>query len=117
MRRYWPGILMGTVLSVLMGVALALTVNKERRRQLSHRFEALRKALPGKEELKQTVHQAATTARKTGSHLEERVQESASILGQHAREMVSAAQQTATSVGANLHTKSADLVNGLRERG
>jgi len=117
MKRYWPRILIGTVLSALMGVTLALTVNKERRQHLSHRLEELRKALPGKKELKQAVQQAATTARKTGSQLEERVQESTSTLSQHAQEMFSAAQQTATSVGANLHARSSDLVNGFRSKG
>src|SRR5258708_29581362 len=92
MRRYWPGILMGTVLSVLMGVTLALTVNKERRRHLSHRLEELRKALPGNEELKQAVQQTTTKVRKTGSHLKARVQEYASTVRHHAQEMFSAAR-------------------------
>ena len=108
----WQGILMGLVLSALLGVALALAVSDERRRQLSHRLEAFRKALPDREQLKQSAQQAATKAREVGSDLGEQVQESASKLGQRTQEMVSVAQQTATSLGV----KSADLVNGLRDR-
>ena len=116
MSRYWPGILIGMVLSVLIGVTLALAVSEERRRQLSHRLEELRNALPDGKQLKQSAHQAATKAREAGSHLGEQMQESASKLGQRTQEMVGAAQQTATSLGANLQAKRSDLVNGLRDR-
>ncbi|SRR5258708_29765460 len=108
----WQGILMGLVLSALLGVAIALAVSDERRRQLSHRLEGLRNVLPEREQLKQAAQQAATKAREVGGNLGEQVQESASKLGQRTQEMVGAAQQTATS----LQAKSSDLVNGLRDR-
>jgi gas vesicle protein len=92
----WQSILMGLVLSALLGVAIALAVSDERRRQLSHRLEELRKALPRMEQLKQSAQQAATKAREAGSDLGGQVQESASKLGQRTQEMVSVAQQTAT---------------------
>jgi hypothetical protein len=56
----WQSILMGLVLSALLGVAIALAVSDERRRQLSHRLEELRKALPRMEQLKQSAQEERT---------------------------------------------------------
>ena len=116
MKRYQQGILLGVVLSVFLAVAIALASSEERRRQLSHRLEALRDALPGGEQLKHSAQQVATKAREAGSNLGDQVQESASKLSKRTQEMVSAAQQTAASLGANLQTKSADLIGDLRDR-
>ena len=88
----WQSILIGLVLSALLGVAIALAVSDKRRRQLSHRLEELRKALPRREQLKQSAQQAATKAREVGSNLGEQVQESASKLGLRTQEMVGAAR-------------------------
>jgi len=117
MRRYQLGILLGLVLSALLGGVIALILSEERRRQVSQRLEKLRKALPNGEHLKHSAQEAVIKAREAGNHLGDQMQESASKLGQRTQEMVSAAQQTATSLGANLHAKSSDLVNGRRERG
>jgi len=116
MKRYQQGILLGLVLSVLLTVAIALALSDERRRQLSHRLEELRKALPDGEQLKQSAQQVATKAREAGSHLGDQVQESASKLGQRTQEMVGAAKLSAASWGATLQTKSADLIGDLRDR-
>ena len=97
MKRYQQGILLGLVLSVLLTVAIALALSDERRRQLSHRLEELRKALPDGEQLKQSAQQVATKAREAGSHLGDQVQESASKLGQRTQEMVGAAKLSAAS--------------------
>src|SRR5258707_1142634 len=99
MKRYQQGILLGVVLSILLAVAIALATSEERRRQLSHRLEELRHALPDGEQLKQSAQQAVTKARETGSHLGEQVQDSASKLGHRTQEMLSTAQQTVASVG------------------
>ena len=93
MKRYQQGIFLGLVLSVPLVIAIALAVSDERRRQLSHRLEELRKALPDGKQLKQAAHQAATKARETGINVGEQVQESASTLGQRTQEMVGAAQR------------------------
>ena len=116
MRRYQQGILLGLVLSALIAVAIALTTSEERRRQLSHRLEELRKALPDGKQLKHSAQEMASKAREASSDLGDQVQASASKLGQRTQEMVNAAQQTAASLGANLQAKSSDLVNGLKDR-
>jgi F0F1-type ATP synthase membrane subunit b/b' len=115
MKRYQQGILLGVVLSVLLAVAIALATSEERRRQLSHRLEELRNAFPDGEHLKHSAQEVATKAREVGSNLGDQVQAEARQLGQRAQEMVGAAQQTATSWGANLQVKSADLMDGLRD--
>ncbi len=115
MSRYRQGILIGMVLSALLVVAIALALSDERRRQLSHRLEEVRNTLPGMEQLKQSAQQAATKAREAGSNLGEPVQESASKLGQRTQEIFSVAQQTATSLGANLQAKSTDLMSERRD--
>lgn len=117
MRRYQLGILIGLVLSALLGGALALTLSKERRRQVSQHFEEIRKAFPDGEHLKHSAQEVVIKARETGNHLGDQMQASISKLGQRTQEMVGAAQQTATSWGANLHAKSSDLMNGQKERG
>ena len=115
MKRYQQGIVLGVVLSALIAVAIALATSEERRRQLSHRLEELRKALPDGKQVKHSAQEMASKAWEAGSSLGDQVQASASKLGQRTQEMVSAAQQTAASLGANLQTKSADLVGSLRD--
>ncbi len=117
MSRFRQGMLIGFVLSLLIVLAIVLTLNDERRRQLSHRLEELRNALPGMEQLKHSAQQAATKARETGSNLGEQVQESASKLAQRTQEMLNTAQQTVTSLGVNKQGKSADSVSEEVERG
>lgn len=116
MKRYQQGILLGVVLSALIAVAIALVTSEERRRQLSHRLEELRKALPDGEQLKHSAQEVASKAREAGSNLGDQVQASASKLSQRTQEMVSAAQQTAASLGTNLQAKRSDLMNGLSDR-
>lgn len=104
-KRSQLGILLGTVLSGLLVVAIALSMNKERRQQLQSRLEALRKTLPGTKQLKQSAQQVATKAKEAGSHLGEQVQESASKVGHRTQEMFDTAKQTVTSIGGNRHSK------------
>jgi phage-related minor tail protein len=117
MKRYQQGILLGVVLSVLIAVAVALATSEERRRQVSHRLEELRNALPDGKQLKQSAQEVASKAREAGNNVSNQVQASASKLGQRTQEMVGAVQQTANSLGANLQAKSSDLVNGWKDRG
>jgi gas vesicle protein len=117
MKRYQQGILLGVVPSVLLALAIALATSEERRRQLRHRLEELRNALPNEDQLKHSAQEAASKAREAGSTLGNQVQASARKLGQRTQEMVSAAQQTATSFGSTVQAKRSDLVNGLRDRG
>lgn len=116
MKRYQQGILLGVVLSLLVAVALALATSEERQRQLSQRLQELRKALPDRKHLKQSAQEVASKARKAGNNLGDHVQASASKWGQRTQEMVSVAQQTATSFGGSLQAKSTELVNGLRNQ-
>lgn len=99
MSRFRQGVLIGLILSVLLVLAIALALSDERRRQLSHRLEELRKALPGIEQLKQSAQEATTKARETGSTLGEQVQDSASKLAHRTQELFTAAQQKAASLG------------------
>ncbi len=115
MKRYQQGILLGVVLSVLIAVAIALATSEEQRRQLSHRLEELRNALPDGKQLKHSAQEVVSKARGAGSNLGDQMQASASKLGQRTQEMVSTAQQTANSLGTNLQAKSADLVHSLRD--
>ncbi len=115
MKRYQQGIVLGVVLSALIVVAIALATSEERRRQLSHRLEELRKALPDGKQLKHSAQEMASKAREAGSNLGDQVQASASKLGQRTQEMVNAAQQTAATFGANLQAKRSNLVSGLRD--
>ena len=116
MKRYQQGMVLGVVLSALIAVAIALATSEERRRELSHRLEELRKALPDGKQLKHSAQEMASKARETTSTLGDQVQASASKLGQRTQEMVSAAQQTASSFGEKLQAKSADVVHGLRDQ-
>ena len=115
MKRYQQGILLGVILSALIAVTIALATSEERRRQLSHRLEELRKAFPDGKQLKHSAQEVASKAREASNNLGDQVQASASKLGQRTQEMVNAAQQTAASLGANLQAKSADLVSSLRD--
>jgi len=99
MNRFRQGVLLGLILSVLITLAVALTLNDERRRQLRYRLEKLRNTLPGVEQLKQSAQEAATRARETGSPLSEQVQESAGKLAQHTQEIFSTVQRKAASLG------------------
>ena len=99
MSRFRQGMLIGLILSVLIVLAIALTLSDEKRRQLSHRLEELRNTLPGMEQLKQSVQETATRARETGSHLGEQVQESTGKLAHRTQEMLTSAQQKVTSLG------------------
>src|SRR6266581_4817832 len=105
MSRFWQGMLIGLILSVLITLAIAFTLNDERRRQLSYRLEQLRDAFPGIGQLKQSAQEAATRARETGSNLSGQVQESAGKLVQHTQEILSTAQQKAASLGDKQETK------------
>ena len=104
-KRSQFGILLGTVLSGLLVVAIALSMNKERRQQLKSRLEEIRKTLPGTQQLKQSAQQAATKAKEAGSHLGEQVQESASKVGHRTQELFDTAKQTVASIGGNRHSK------------
>lgn len=64
MKSFRQGILIGLLLSVLLTLALALTLNDERRRRLSYRLEKILDAFPGMEQLKQSAQETATRARK-----------------------------------------------------
>ena len=99
MGRFRQGMLIGLILSVLITLAIALTLNDTRRRQLRYRFEKLRDALPGVKQLKQSAQEAATRARQTGSNLGGQMQESAGKLVQHTQEVLSTAQKKAASLG------------------
>ena len=79
MSRFRQGVLIGFILSVLIVLAIALTQSDERRRQLSHRLEELRNALPGIEQLKPSAHEATTKAREAGNTLGEQVWESPAL--------------------------------------
>ena len=105
MKRSQLGILLGMVLSALLVVAIALSMNEERRQQLRSRLEEIRKALPGTQQLKQSAQEAATRARETGSDLSGQVQESAGKLVQHTQEILSTAQKKAVSWGEKQETK------------
>lgn len=98
MNRFRQGVLIGLILSVLIVLAIALTLSDERRRQLSHRLEELRNALPGIEQLKQSAHEATTKARDAGSILGGQVQESASKLAHRTQEILTTAQQKMASL-------------------
>ncbi|HTK09299.1 MAG TPA: hypothetical protein VL485_19170 [Ktedonobacteraceae bacterium] len=99
MSRFRQGLIVYVLLSVLIALAIALTLNDERRRQLRNRFEKLQDALPDVEQLKQSAQDAATRARETGSDLNEQVQASAGKLVQHTQEILSTVQQKATALG------------------
>jgi gas vesicle protein len=105
MSRFRQGMLIGLILSVLITLALAMTLDDERRRQLRYRFEQLRNTLPGVEQLRQSVQKAATRARETGSNLGEHVQESAGKLVQHTQERLSTTQTNGASLGEKQETK------------
>ena len=98
MNRFRQGVLLGLILSVLITLAVALTLNDERRRQLRYRLEKLRNTLPGVEQLKQSAQEAATRARETGTNLSGQMQESAGKLVQHTQEILSTAQKKAASL-------------------
>ncbi len=98
MKSFRQGILIGLILSVLLTLAIALTLNDERRRRLSYRLEKLRDALPGMEQLKQSARETATRARETGSTLGKQVQESSGKLAKHTQEILTTVQQKAVSL-------------------
>jgi hypothetical protein len=95
MSRFRQGMFIGVILSVLITLAIALTLNDTWRRQLSYRFE----------QLKQSAQEAASKARETGSNLSEQVQESAGKLVQHTQEIRSTVQQKGASLGDQQETK------------
>jgi gas vesicle protein len=97
MNRFRQGVLIGFILSALIVLAIALTLSDERRRQLSHRLEELRNALPGIEQLKQSAQEATIKARETGSNLGEQVQESARKLAHRTQEFLTTAQEKVAS--------------------
>lgn len=97
MKPFRQGILVGLLLSVLFTLAIALTLNDRRRRQLRYRLEKLRNALPGVEQLKQSAQETATKAREAGSSLGKQVQESTGKIAQHAQEILSTVQQKGLS--------------------
>lgn len=75
----------------------SLTLSDERHRQLSHRLEELRSALPGIEQLKQSAQEATAKAREAGNDLGEQLQESASKLTHFTQEYLNTAQQKGAS--------------------
>jgi len=97
MSRFRQGVLIGLILSVLIVLAIALTLSDEKRRQLSHRLEELRSALPGIEQLKQSAQEATAKAREAGNNLGEQMQESASKLTHLTQERLNTAQQKGAS--------------------
>jgi len=99
MNRFRQGVLIGLILSLLIVLAIALTLSDERRRQLRHRLEELRNALPGIEQLKQSAQEATIKARETGGSLGEQVQESASKLAHRTQAFLTTAQQKAADLG------------------
>lgn len=105
MSRFRQGMLLGLILSVLITLAIALTLNDERRLRLRSRFGKLRDTLPDVEQLKQSAQEATTRARETGSNLGEQMQESAGKLVQHTQEILSTAQKKAASLGEKQETK------------
>ena len=66
MKRFQQGMLLGLILSVLITLALALTFDEERRRQLSHLLKRPRPFAP----------EAGVKAQKTRSDVNEQAQES-----------------------------------------
>ncbi len=116
MKRYQQGVLLGLVLSVLLGGTVVLFSNEERRRQLQYRLKSFRNALPDGKQLKQSAQQAAQKAQEAGSQLGEQVQESASKLGQRTQDMTSAAWQKVTALGANVQAKSTHVAKELNHR-
>jgi len=98
MNRFRQGMLLGLILSVLITLAIALTLSDERRRQLRSRLEKLRNTLPGVEQLKQSAQEAATRAWEIESNLSGQMQESAGKLVQHTQEILSTAQKKAASL-------------------
>ena len=105
MKRFRQGMLIGLMLSVLITLAIALTLNEERRRQWRSRFEKLRDALPSIEQLKQSAQESAMKARETGSHLGEQMQESASKVVHHTQELLSMSQKQVASLDQQHETK------------
>jgi hypothetical protein len=65
------------ILSVLFTVAIVLTLNDKRRRQLRYRLGKLQNVLPAMGQVKQSAQEAATRARETGENLRKQVQEAA----------------------------------------
>lgn len=105
MKRFRQGLLIGFMLTVLIALVIALTLHEERRRQWRSRFEKLRDALPGIEQLKQSAQEAAMKARETEDQLGEQMQESASNVVQHTQELLSTSQKQAASLGQQHETK------------
>ena len=93
MVQFRQGILIGLILSVLLTVAIALTLNDKRRRQLCYRLEKLRNKLPARGQVKQSAQEVANRARETGENLRKQVQETADKPEQHAQEILSTALQ------------------------
>jgi hypothetical protein len=66
MKRFQQGMLLGLILSVLITLALALTFDEERRRQLSHLLKQLKFFVP----------EAGVNAQKIRSDVNEQARES-----------------------------------------
>jgi hypothetical protein len=66
MNRFQQGMLLGSILSVLIALALVLTFDEERRRQLSHLLKQLKPFVP----------EEGVKAQKTRSDVNEQAQES-----------------------------------------
>jgi len=94
MAQFRQGILIGLLLSMLLTVAIALTLNDKRRHQLRYRLEKLRNEFPGIGQIKQSAQEAANRARETGENLGKQVQETADKLAQQAQEILSTVHQT-----------------------
>lgn len=93
MTQFRQGILIGLILSGLLTVVIALTLNDKRRRQLRYRLEQLRNALPPMEQVKQSAKKAAIRAQERGQYLSKQVQEAAEKRTQHTQEILDTAQQ------------------------
>jgi phage-related tail protein len=113
MKPFRQGIVVGLILSVFITVALALTLNDERRRRLSYRLEKLRDALSNPEQVKQSVQDAAIRAKGTSSNLSEqmkqsvqdaaiRAKETSSNLSEQVKQSVQDAAVRAKETGSNL---------------
>ena len=101
MNRFQQGMLTGMFLSVGIVLALILTRNQERRRQLTQRLE----------HLQHSARQGVTKAREVGSTLSDQVQKSAGKWSQRTQKVLSAVQQTVT---LNPQAKHPDLVDSLK---
>ena len=130
MKPLRQGIIVGLILSVFITVALALTLNDERRRRLSYRLEKLRDALSNPEQVKQSVQDAAFRAKETGGNLSGQVKQSVQDATVRAKETSSnlsgqvkqsvqdvavRAKETGSTLGGQMQESAGKLVQHSQE--